>query len=204
MEINWVYSKPYRACEWICRMVYLNILWLMATLFGCIIFGLLPATVAMFSVLRKWLMQEPNIPILSTFVTAYKREFMRANGLGLILAAAGLIIYFNFSIIGAMGEAISFVLLAGLISTSILYAVTLLLIFPIYAHYELKLTEYIKAALVLGIHNPLTLITLVLSLVLLYYLFYLVPGLIPFFSGSLTGLLSMWCGSRTFKGFKIN
>ncbi len=204
MEINWVYSRPYRACEWICRMVYLNMLWLMATILGLILFGVFPATVAMLTVMRKWLLQEINTPIFSTFAATYKKEFLRSNGLGLMMAAAGFIIYLNFSIIGAIGGAISFVLLAGLISTAILYVIALLFVFPTYVHYELKLTDYIKAALVLGIRNPLVLMALILSLILLYFLFNLVPGLMPFFIGSATGLILMWFGSRSFKEFKPN
>ncbi|MBJ4025770.1 DUF624 domain-containing protein [Salmonella enterica subsp. enterica serovar Derby] len=44
----------YRFCEWLMRLAYLNLLWIGFTLAGAVIFGLAPATAAMFAVTRQW------------------------------------------------------------------------------------------------------------------------------------------------------
>ncbi|SNS74203.1 Uncharacterized membrane protein YesL [Anaerovirgula multivorans] len=198
MQVSKISNKLYQTCEWIWRLAYVNLLWMFATLAGLVVFGLLPATVAMFAVLSKWVMKEPNIPIFPTFISTYKKEFIKVNVLGLIFAVVGYIIYFNHIFLGTVDGTMHTVLLAGLFCTVFIYLITLFFIFPVYVHYDLKLFQYIKVASVIGIINPLAMITLVLSLALLYHLFYFIPGLVPFFSVSMTGLVIMWCASTTF------
>ncbi|BDG36084.1 DUF624 domain-containing protein [Saccharococcus caldoxylosilyticus] len=48
-------GKLYRVCEWITRLACINILWMLFTLAGLIVFGIAPATVALFTIVRKWL-----------------------------------------------------------------------------------------------------------------------------------------------------
>ncbi|ABR49444.1 protein of unknown function DUF624 [Alkaliphilus metalliredigens QYMF] len=202
MQIDLMSSKFYRICEWIWRLAYVNLLWIFSTLAGLVIFGMLPATVAMFAVLRKWVMKEPDIIVFQTFINTYRKEFIKANGLGFIFVVVGYMIYFNYLFLGTIAGLMHMVLLSGLFCTVLVYLNTLFYIFPVYVHYDLKLFQYMKVACIIGIINPLTTISLVLSIVLLYYLFYLIPGLVPFFSSSMTGLLIMWCTSMTFQESK--
>lgn len=198
MQIDWTSSKFYRLCEWIWRLAYVNLLWIFLTIAGLGVFGLLPATVAMFAVLRKWVMKEPDIPIFSTFISTYKKEFIKVNILGLIFAATGYIIYFNYTFLGTIGGLAHTVLLIGLLCGALAYLMTLLFIFPVYVQYDIKLFQYIKVASVIGFTNPLVVIILLLSLTLLYHFFYLIPGLVIFYSASLPSFLVMWCGSMLF------
>lgn len=196
MEVNWVNSKFYTACQWICQLACLNLLWILFAFGGLIIFGLMPATAAMFTVLKRWVMGEAGIPLLRTFITAYQKEFIGSNLLGLPFAGAGYIIYFNYNFLQVMDAPFQTVLLVSLISTTILYLITAAFIFPVYVHYDLKPLQYIKVASVIGIRSPQMILILVLGLVLLYHLFYFIPGLIPFFGMSATGLIVMGCGTR--------
>ncbi|GAA3329844.1 hypothetical protein GCM10020331_079970 [Ectobacillus funiculus] len=60
-------------------------------------FGFMPATVALFTIVRKWLMKEIDIPIWRTFLTVYKKmNSEKSNILGLILAVGGALIYVDF------------------------------------------------------------------------------------------------------------
>ncbi|KPC99769.1 hypothetical protein LR69_02005 [Geobacillus sp. BCO2] len=84
-------GKLYRACEWITRLAYINLLWLVFTVFGLVILGIAPATVALFTIVRKWLLfHDHDVPVLKTFVRTYKGEFWRANRIGLLLMAAAI------------------------------------------------------------------------------------------------------------------
>src|SRR5690625_7256835 len=88
------YGGFYKAFDWIYRIAFLNVLWLLFSVVGPIIFGFFPATVAMFSIVRLSILQE-NVPIFHTFWTVYKRESIKSNLLALILSSIAYIFYFD-------------------------------------------------------------------------------------------------------------
>lgn len=202
MQASRVSGKFYEICEWIWRLAYINILWMLASLAGLVVFGLLPATVAMFAVLRKWVMKELDIPVFQTFIDTYRKEFIKANALGWIILAVGYIIHFNYLFLATVNGTIHILLLVGQLYTLFIYLVTVFFIFPVYVHYDLKLFQYFKLAAIIGIVNPLTIIALVLSFVLLYHIFYIIPGLIPLYSVSAAGLVIMWLASIAFSNLE--
>lgn len=63
--------------EWLFRLMWTNLLWIGFTILGLGIFGIMPATVAMFTVVRKWQMHETEISIWSVFKETYFKEWKR-------------------------------------------------------------------------------------------------------------------------------
>ncbi|WP_416151392.1 YesL family protein [Salipaludibacillus sp. HK11] len=198
MQVSWMSSGFYRTCEWIWRLAYVNLLWLLFSLLGLVIFGVAPATFAMFTVMRKWFLGEPDIPIYRTFIDSIKKDFLKANIIVLIFAALGYILYFNYQYLGTIEGSMLTIQTIGWYITMVLFLITLLFIIPVYVHFDMKLLQSIKTAFIIGIINPLALITLVISFVLAFYLFYYLPGLIPFFGVSLLGWIVMWCAHMSF------
>lgn len=190
MEMEGLAGRFLRICEIISRLAYANVLWIIFTVLGLGIFGFMPATVALFTVTRKWVMGDRNIPVFKTFWNTYRKEFFKSTLFGIVLIAIGYIIYIDlaFSPTGGL-----FTLLrAGLFICGISYVILLLYIFPIYVHYDWKKRLYIKYALLLGISYPHYTFLMVAGIVALYYLCVSIPGLIPFFSVSLLAYISMW------------
>lgn len=81
MDTTGMTGKLYQACQWISRLAYLNLLWLIFISVGLVIFGVAPSTVAMFTIIRKWIQGEREMPIFSTFIEIFKREFWTSNRL---------------------------------------------------------------------------------------------------------------------------
>lgn len=96
METSAFMGGFYKLLEWISRLAFLNILWISFSLLGLILFGFFPATVAMYSVVRKWMYGKEDVSIFRTFWTAYKQEFVKSNLLGLIIFTIGVILYIDF------------------------------------------------------------------------------------------------------------
>src|SRR5690625_1481322 len=190
MELEGLTGQFYRVSLVISRMAYINILWIIFTLLGLIVFGFMPATVGLFAVIRKWLMGEKDIPIFSTFWMNYRREFLKSNLLGLILFVIGYILYIDFTFLPA-GGFYTFIRV-GLVMVTILYAIILLYIFPVYVHYEWKLRLYLKYALLLGAGHPHFTFLMIIGGGALYYVCTLIPGIIPFFSVSILAYIMMW------------
>lgn len=190
MELRGLTGGFYRISLVISRLAYINILWILFTLLGLVLFGIFPATVGIFSVVRKWVMGEKEIPIFKTFSENYRREFLKSNGLGLILALIGYILYIDFQIMPVGG--FFTVLRIGLVTVTIFYVIVLLYIFPVYVHYEWKIRNYLTYALLLGAGHPHFTFLMIVGIGILYTVCIVFPGIIPFFSVSLLAYMVMW------------
>src|SRR3954451_14875416 len=82
--------------EWIYRLIVLNFLWMGFTLLGLGVLGIFPATSALFSVLRKWLMNKKKVKIATDFYHFYRKDFLKSNALGYILSLIAVVIWFDF------------------------------------------------------------------------------------------------------------
>ncbi|MDY7221484.1 DUF624 domain-containing protein [Halalkalibacterium halodurans] len=174
----------FRMCEWITRLAFVNGLWLLFTVVGLGLFGFAPATVAMFSIVRKWIMGEQSFSVYSTFWTIYKKEFRKANLLfGLVLLTL-VVLYVNYVIIHAMTGALYYVLLICFSLFCLVVAVVLLYIFPIYVHFEGSLLHYFRSAILVGTSFPLRTVVMAVTAFTAVLLGLLLPGVALLFFGS--------------------
>ncbi|PLS01092.1 YesL family protein [Neobacillus cucumis] len=198
MQFNWVVGKAYTGCEWVMKLAYLNILWVLFSLGGLILLGISPASVALFTILRKWLMNETDVPIFPTFLNTYKKEFVKSNQLGWIMALIGMFLYFDFKYLITVGGTIQYVLSIPLVIVTILFFITMLYLFPVYVHYELRLIQYIKNSFYIGIINMHITILMIAVTILIGILYRSIPGIVPFFSISLFSLMVMTGAKQSF------
>jgi len=184
---------------WIIRLIYLNVLWILFTIIGFVIFGLFPATTGLFTVIRKWLMKESGFTITHTFWKAYKEEFKRANLAGLIFFIIGLIAYVDLQFIQLHhGFPYNF-LFYTLIFIIVSFIVTVFFFFPVFVYFDLKLLKNIKQSFLIGITNPLSLLIMIAGLILIWFAIRILPGILPFFSVNLLGFIFMWAALRAFR-----
>ncbi|MBS4207839.1 YesL family protein [Bacillus sp. FJAT-50079] len=187
----------FRSCEFISRIAYANVLWFLFTVLGLGVFGIAPATVALYSINRKWVMGETDVPIFQTFWNVYKKEFLKANLLGFLLALVGFILYVDLAYLPTAGILYTVVRYA-IIAISFVYLVVLLYIFPVYVHFNGSLKTYFKYAAVFGLSYPLFTFMMIIGAMLLYTGLSLLPGLIPFFSLCLLAYMIMWIALQVF------
>jgi len=181
----------YGFTEWVTRLAYVNFLWVFFTLAGLGLFGFFPATVAMFAVVRKWVRKETDVPVFPLFWKTYKADFLKSNRLGLIISFAGFVLYFNFTVIDAAVVPAFKWLYIPYVMITVIYILTLLYIFPVFVHFNMKIKEVVKNAFVLMAVSPLVTCSMVVLTGALCFLFLQFPGVIPFFSGSLIAILLM-------------
>lgn len=198
MEMSGLTGGIFRFCEWLMRLAYANILWILFTLIGFIILGIMPATVAMFTLVRKWLRNEPDIPVFRTFFNTFKKEFITSNLFGLIFAATAYILYIDLQYLSIATGYLHTLLLSALVLTGTVFTLLLMNFFPVYVHYDLKFLQYMKYSVMIGITNLHYTIMMGLGLWLIYYFFMFIPGLLPFFSISVPAFFIMWIGMLAF------
>jgi uncharacterized membrane protein YesL len=183
--------------EWIMRLMYVNILWIVFTLLGLVILGFFPATTAMFAVVRKWVMKE-ELPVFKTFWTTYKSEFLRSNLLGLLIFVFGFFMYSNIKIVESTTVPLLKLVYIPNVISILIYSLTLLYIFPVLVHFDVGLKDVVKNAIVLMTVNPIATFTMAVLTSFFYFILYQFPGLIPFFSGSVPTFLLMFFCSHVF------
>lgn len=193
----------YKIAIWITRFAYVNLLWLGFTVAGLGILGLLPATAGMFAVVRKWVLGETDIPVYRLFWTTYKKEFLKVNLLGGTLFIVFYLLTIQFQILRSTDGVGNFIASYVVLTFFVILFMVLLYVFPIYAHFNLKVLENLKWSLIIGIIHPILTIFLIIVVVALNYATFLfMPGLLFFFGGSVTAFILMWGVSHTFSKYE--
>ncbi|WP_226530042.1 YesL family protein [Metabacillus niabensis] len=187
--------------EWCLNLFLLNCLWFIFSLVGVFLLGVFPATVALFAVLRKLTMEsKEEVRIFHLFWKTYKSEFIRGNILGYVWAILGAALLIDVRVLHQVEMTfIHQALTITLYLLLVLYLFITFYLFPIYVHYNLKFLEYYKYAFVLVIGRPIKTILLFASMLLIYFLFSLIPGLIPVFGVSFIGFVLMKMTSSSLK-----
>lgn len=192
----------YRFAIWATNLAYLNLLWVVFTILGLGLFGLFPATAAMFAIIRKWLRQE-EVPVFSTFWKYFRKEFVQSNLLGLIFLIIGYVLFVEFQILWGSNQMVYFIASFGVVALVIIYAIVSLYFFPIYVHFNLTNKELFKWPFIIGIMHPILTIFLFVAIGLLHYVtFMTIPALLFFFGGSVTAYIMMWGVAKTFPKYE--
>jgi len=190
--------KIYRIAEAITRILYINLLWVAFSLLGVIVLGLFPATAAMFSVVRKGMLGEKDIPIFKTFWQYYKSEFIQSNLLGYALVVIGAVLYIDLRFFQKSDGIITLGLSYLFLFLLLVYFTVVLYIFPVFVHYQFKTLEYIKYALIMAIGRPFQTLFMIVGCLLVLTLLRMVPMLILYFGGSLLCYVLMWISIKSF------
>jgi len=182
------------ACQWVSRMAWLNIIWFILTLSGGVIFGIAPATVAVCTLLRRYLNGAGKIKLSESW-DEYKKVFVRSNQVFWVISlpAFSLAWYVNWVILNGSG-------VASVISMTTLPLLVIVLIwmFLVLVQMSIYQTSGVKADFINGYtlfvsDKKIVLMTVVVSTALLLFLF-LVPililifGFIPLFLGAVAWL----------------
>ncbi|MYL46718.1 YesL family protein [Virgibacillus halodenitrificans] len=201
--MNTISSGFYNFSLWISRLAYVNLLWIVFSLLGLGVLGLMPATAGMFAVIRKWVLGRDDIPIFSTFWGTFKKEFLKINLIGYILILIGYVLYMEVRILWVQESAVYILAGFGVLALIFIYSIVLLYIFPIFAHFKLNTFQYIKWPAIIGIVHPILTIVLGGGLLFLHYLTYVtIPALLFFFGGSVTAYVLTWGISKTFNKYE--
>lgn len=171
------------------KLMQLNILWLLFVLRGFVIFGLYPATVALFSVIRQ-MDRGKETKIYPAFKKYFNQEFTLSNSIGLptILFGYLLLVSYQFLAAGNLPVYLS-VRYVVLMALMILIIHTTYLI-PVISHYNFeRIRDYWKLPIIFGLGYIGRTIIIFSLLAISYYAFFQWSILIPFLGVSVNSLV---------------
>ncbi|UOQ87256.1 YesL family protein [Gracilibacillus salinarum] len=192
-------NSLFAATEWITRFAYVNLLWIVFTILGLGIFGLFPATVAMFTLIRQWLMGKTDQPVFPQFWETYKAEFWKSNLFGFIFYALAIIFFINFQFIQYNQEGLLGIIKIPLYLFMLAVSLTLLYIIPTFVHYDVRFIDVWKNAFFIMLIHPLHNIAMLAGTACVLYVMWLIPGSLFFFGASLPAYIIMGTTYHTFK-----
>ncbi|WP_163578939.1 YesL family protein [Gracilibacillus saliphilus] len=199
MNQNGLITKLYTAMEWITRIAYVNILWILFTVFGLLLFGVAPATASMFTITRQWLKGNSDISVFKTFWRAYKIHFVQANLLLWPIALLAYMLYINYQYLFLVPPSVYYLMLFIFATLTLIFLILLFYIFPVLVHFEHNTFNYYKIALLTGVSNPFLTVTMFVTTLLIGLLTERIPGILPFFPMCLSSLITMHLALLAFK-----
>lgn len=194
---DWM-GKLLGICQWITRLAYINLLWLFFMSVGLFVFGAAPSTVAMFTIMRKWIKGETDLPVFSFFWETCKKEFWKANRLGFILLGISIILYLDWRLISSVQGSLYPILIGCLFGVVFLFLIVMLFIFPVYVQYEYKTLQYIKTAFLLGISYPLYTMVMISAAICVFAISLFFNGIGLLFFGSSISYVLMYISNLLF------
>jgi uncharacterized membrane protein YesL len=184
--------------EWLGRMVLVNVLWLLFTLMGGVIFGLFPATAAMFAVVGRWQAGEAEVPVLRTFWETYRNGFGSSLLIGYALVIVGMVLAADLMFFTWGETVLHHVIAALMVGACLVYASVLCFVFPVHARFRLPWYRCVKSAVVIGAATlPHGLLTFAGCAAIAGVLFAL-PVLLLLIGGSLSACWMSWRAGRVF------
>jgi uncharacterized membrane protein YesL len=186
-------ERWHQFCLFILKQFYLNVLWILFTLFGLILFGIGPATVSMLAVQRLLIRGNETIKIFSTFIKHFKLHFKEATFLGVVYFLAGGVLMTNIIVIHNFYARLFYMVVA------FFYLISLIYIGPVLIHFDLKdIRSKIIASLILGFSYLQYTLVLFLILIVAYAVIVLHYGLLTFFGASIGGYIVMYFANIVF------
>ncbi|WP_217587528.1 YesL family protein [Lentibacillus saliphilus] len=195
----------YRFSVWTMRLAFLNVCWILFSALGLFVLGFMPATAAMFAIVRKWVRGEEDVPIFRSYWKAFKAEFVKANAAGLVLFVIGYMLILEFNILRGQDSFIYLVVSYTVLASLILYVAVFIYFFPILVHFRLKWVDYFKWPFIISFTHPVLTLFIMAVLWGVYYITWIsIPALFFFFGGSVTALFIMWAVSKSFPKYEYH
>lgn len=209
----------YKVTEWIMRIAGSNLLWLLcASPFLLVVlvkvtilfspvpgaesetftyvlmsvlapFVLFPATSALFSVVRKWVMGESDLSIIKVYFKGYKENYKQSMIGGIFYTILLLIMIFNYDFYMTKMDNLQMVGIIIFVFLIILF-VSLFNFFSMVAHYHMRTFQLIKNAILLTMFKPFRALSTLICALVLAYLTVRYGWLILFGLGSLTAFVA--------------
>lgn len=204
MELSGWTGGTYRFLEWIYRLVCMNLLWLFFTVLGLGIFGIMPATLAMFTVIHKWNEGETDGKVFPVFRDAYLKHFKKTNFAGMLLGAIGVVIYADIIFFRSLDTNLSFVFEMVFCGLFLVWTAASLNMFVTFLHFDMKIKNHFYLSLLSVVSYPLKTVIMFFVAIGMFILMMKMPPLFLFFGGSSLVFFILKIHSSTFLVIKRN
>ncbi|WCG32769.1 DUF624 domain-containing protein [Enterococcus dispar] len=172
-------NKIYEVFNRIYYLMKLNGLWLLFTLLGGVVFGIIPATIALYACFRQQIRNESETHLFQMFKRYYVETFRRSMLFSVVFAAIALFFFGETVILVNVGTG-NLLLEIAIKVTRLLIILGVAMFFPIFVHFDVKGIKMVVQSLLFLLICPLEVLYMGLIFVLVSLLFAISPLLILF------------------------
>ncbi|QQZ59287.1 DUF624 domain-containing protein [Paenibacillus sonchi] len=199
MEFKGAMGGLYRITEWISRIAFSNILWALCSIPFLFIavtkmimlgsgaggpneqitlnwvlgilapFTVFPATAALFTVVRKWVMGNTDVSTFRTFFQGYKENYLKSMLGGGIYTLLTVIMYVDVTVYMTQMANFKIVGILMLVLMIILF-VSMFNFFSIVVHYQMTFKEVVTNSILLTIARPIRVFSTLIGAAVLVYI----------------------------------
>lgn len=184
----------------ITNIVYLNILWLLFSLLGLVIFGFAPASVALIKSLEGFHLDADYIPI-KIFFTYYKESFKKTNQLQLIYLSAILSLFFSSRILITLMNVTGIIPIFYLTVMVILVFMNSMSLQSFLFYPYMKIIERFKLSLFLFMRYPLSFLPIIFTGIGCYTIISIKSAFFIFIGASLPIAIIAYLQGKIFNKF---
>ncbi|MEH7415331.1 DUF624 domain-containing protein [Neobacillus drentensis] len=183
----------------ILNLVYVNLLWVLFTLLGLVIFGIGPSTYALVSICRQWI-RGNTVPVFYTYWKYYKECFRESVMISWIYLFSGVVLLVDLL------HVTNWYVRVALFMISFIYLLSLIFIFPIMAHYNWKGIFFkFKMSFLFGFSCLQYSLVLILVSSLIYWsVAKFFPGILTFLGISFLFYLITWTANQVFTRMEMD
>jgi uncharacterized membrane protein YesL len=153
VELNIVDTRFYAVVDRLSNLFILNIFWILSCL---PIVTIVPATTAMFSVVRQWQLHQ-DTSVVRNYFRYLKENFKHSFIIGLIWTSISVLLFFNLFYLNQDQSGVKFFIIVPLVVISLLFTGTSAYLFSVMSHYEITWKRAIINSFFMAIANiPIT------------------------------------------------
>ncbi|MRN52792.1 YesL family protein [Paenibacillus monticola] len=206
MEFKGAMGGLYRITEWISRIAFSNILWalcsvpfLLVAVLKVIMLGsgtggpneqitlnwalgilapftVFPATAALFTVVRKWVMGNTDVSTFRTYFQGYKENYVKSMLGGVIYTLLFVVMYVDVTVYMTQMANFKIVGILMLVLMIILF-ISMFNFFSIIVHYQMTFKEVVTNSILLTIARPIRVFSTLVGAAVLVYIGLRYPAL---------------------------
>ncbi|MCM3598245.1 DUF624 domain-containing protein [Metabacillus idriensis] len=214
MKLGELPQQLYTITEWITRIFTANIVWIFFNLpivyltfnlfaikepAGLIVNGLtiaffapfilFPATAALFGIVRKWVTTDSQVPLIRSYWSFYKENYVRSMTGGLLIVPLWIILVIDYLYFAKASSPLYYLFLAA----GMFMFVFTLHFFSNTVHFHLKLFQSLKNSMLLSLGKPVHTVGIAAGVGILFYISTsLFPLLVLLGLGSLGALVAFF------------
>ncbi len=191
--------------EWIVTLAYLNLLWIGFSLLGLVFFGIGPATITVYTLIRKKLRQGDLAHIFTQFRKEFRKQLNPGNVYFPIVMGVGIFLYIDMRIISVLPQSpiIQLVVIPALFILTALAIVVSTFTIGYYIENEESVFKSFQQGFWLSLISPVSALVILHALLLQFLILTYVPAFILFFSMSLYALMTEWIMNKAFNRMKV-
>lgn len=196
-------NKFYRFSEWVMHLALLQLYWVLGTLVGGVVLGIVPATIALFASIRYLYMGNKDLSLYACYIKAYKTNFKASFLLGTYFIVAALIGYSYKLFIEHTSQSVLAYTHIALYMILFFGILVILFLIPVYIHYEIPTKRLLRTTFSIIATNLKWCAPLLLSLIAVALIFIRYSVVFLFFGMSLPCFVILYFCMQAFADFDL-